>query len=480
MAINNKDIVNNMGWQFLQRFSAQIVTFLVGLVLARLLSPEEYGVVAIVHLVVTFFDSFTYRGFNQALLQKKDPDSLDYSTVCWFNIGLNVVFFAGLFLAAPLIADFYDEQSLTPMIRVMSARLIISGYDMIQQTYIQKNMLFKKLVLPSIVSTVISAVVGIAMAFMGAGAWALVFQTFVGAALNAVILFFSITWRPRFVFSFERLKGMSRYGISMLLTSLVESVYNELRGLLIGKLYSKADLAFHDKGRQIPTLVMSNVQNSVSTVFFSALTHENSRADMHQKVRDNLGMMMFVMGPVLMGLASVSAPLITFLYTEKWVGAAPYMVMYCLSYLTWVIQTPVLQALNAIGKADTTLRLTTIHCFIGLGLLFAMMSLGPVAVAASVTVANVIITVIIMMVYNKHFTYSLLDLVKDVGLTVVQLGVMVLTVSLVGNLASHVLVKLIIQVLTGAAVYVLLSELLKNKAYLQVKQSLLEKLRRKV
>ena len=480
MAINNKDIMNNMGWQFLQRFSTQIVTFMVGLVLARLLTPDEYGIVAIVQLIVTFFDAFSSRGFNQALIQKKDPDDLDYSTVCWFNIGLNVVFFAGLFLLAPVIAAFYDDQRLTLMIRVVSARLIITGYNTLQNTFVQKNMLFKKLLWPSIIGATVSAVVGVTLALTGAGAWALIFQTLAGTITNTVVLFFSIEWRPQFKFSFQRLKGMSRYGISMLLTSLIESVYNELRGLMIGKMYSTADLAYHDKGRQIPTLVMSNVQDSVSSVFFAALTHENSREDINQKVRDNMGIMVFVMGPLLIGLASVSHPLITFLYAEKWVGAVPYLKMYCLSYLSWVIQIPVLQALNAIGKADTTLKITITHCVIGLVLLFAMASIGPVAVAASVTVANVIITVIIMMVYNKHFTYSLLDLVKDVGLTVVQLGVMVLTVSLVGNLASHVLVKLIIQVLTGAAVYVLLSELLKNKAYLQVKQSLLEKLRRKV
>ena len=478
MAINNKDIVNNMGWQFLERFSAQIVTFLVGLVLARLLTPEEYGVVAIVQLIVTFFDAFSYRGFNQALIQKKDPDDLDYSTVCWFNVGINVVFFACLFLLAPVIADFYNDQRLTLMIRIVSARLIITGYNALQNTFVQKNMLFKKLLIPSIVSTVVSAVVGVAMAFLGCGAWALITQTLAGAVISTVVLFFSIQWRPRLVFSFERLKGMSHYGISMLLTSLVESVYNELRGLLIGKMYSTADLAFHDKGRQLPTLVMANVQNSVSTVFFSALTHENSREDIHKKVRENLGIMMFVMGPILMGLASVSHPLITFLYTEKWASAAPYSVMYCLSYLTWVIQTPVLQALNAIGKAGTTLRITMVHCAIGLVLLFAMMFLGPVAVAASVTVANVIITVIIMVIYNKHFTYSLVEFVKDVGVTVVQLGAMVLAVSLVGNFVGHTLLKLIVQVLTGAAVYVLLSELLKNKAYIAVKNTVLQKIKK--
>ena len=142
----------------MQRFAGQIVTFLVGLVLARLLSPEEYGVVAIVHLVVTFFDSFTYRGFNQALLQKKDPDNLDYSTVCWFNVGLNVVFLAGLFLAAPVVADFYDEPSLTRMIGVMSVRLIISGYDMIQQTFVQKNMLFKNKAYLAVKNTVLQKI----------------------------------------------------------------------------------------------------------------------------------------------------------------------------------------------------------------------------------------------------------------------------------------------------------------------------------
>ena len=478
MAINNKDIMNNMGWQFLQKFSTQIVTFMVGLVLARLLTPDEYGIVAIVQLIVTFFDAFSSRGFNQALIQKKDPDDLDYSTVCWFNIGLNVVFFVGLFLLAPVIAAFYDDQRLTLMIRVVSARLIITGYNTLQNTFVQKNMLFKKLLWPSIIGATVSAVVGVTLALTGAGAWALIFQTLAGTITNTVVLFFSIEWRPQFKFSFQRLKGMSRYGISMLLTSLIESVYNELRGLMIGKMYSTADLAYHDKGRQIPTLVMSNVQDSVSSVFFAALTTENSREDINQKVRDNMGIMVFVMGPLLIGLASVSHPLITFLYAEKWVGAVPYLKMYCLSYLSWVIQIPVLQALNAIGKADTTLKITITHCVIGLVLLFAMASLGPVAVAASVTVANVIITVIIMMIYNKHFAYSFLDLVKDVGVTVVQLGAIVLAVSLVGNFVGHTLLKLIVQVLTGAAVYVLLSELLKNKAYIAVKNTAIKKIKK--
>lgn len=470
--------MNNMGWQFLQKFSTQIVTFMVGLVLARLLTPDEYGIVAIVQLIVTFFDAFSSRGFNQALIQKKDPDDLDYSTVCWFNIGLNVVFFVGLFLLAPVIAAFYDDQRLTLMIRVVSARLIITGYNTLQNTFVQKNMLFKKLLWPSIIGATVSAVVGVTLALTGAGAWALIFQTLAGTITNTVVLFFSIEWRPQFKFSFQRLKGMSRYGISMLLTSLIESVYNELRGLMIGKMYSTADLAYHDKGRQIPTLVMSNVQDSVSSVFFAALTHENSREDINQKVRDNMGIMVFVMGPLLIGLASVSHPLITFLYAEKWVGAVPYLKMYCLSYLSWVIQIPVLQALNAIGKADTTLKITITHCVIGLVLLFAMASIGPVAVAASVTIANVIITAIILMVYNKHFHYSLLDIVKDVGVTVVQLGAMVLVVTLAGNLVSHVLLQLIVQVLAGVAVYVLLSELFKNKAYLAVKNTVLKKIKK--
>ena len=478
MAIDNKDIAHNMGWQFLQRISAQVVTFVVGLVLARLLTPEEYGTVAIVHLIVAFFDAFSYRGFNQALIQKKDPDSLDYSTVCWFNLGINGLFFVSLFLLAPALATFYNDQSLTLMIRVLSVRLIITGYNTLQNTYIQKNMLFKKLLRPSIFSTVVAAVVGITAALCGAGAWALILQTMAGTLTNTIVLFFSIDWRPKLEFSIARLKGMSRYGISMLLTSLAESVYNELRGLLIGKMYSAADLAYHDKGKQLPTLVMVNVQDSVSTVFFSALTHENSREDINQKVRDNLGIMMFVMGPLLMGLCAVSQSLITFLYTEKWAGAVPFLAMYCFSYLFWVIQTPLLQALNAIGKADTTLKITLTHCAIGLVLLFAMASIGPVAVAASVAIANVIITVIIMLVYNKHFTYGILSFVKDVGVTVVQLGLMVLAVTLIGNLVSYVLLKLIVQVLTGAAVYVLLSELFKNKAYLAVKATVLKKIKK--
>ena len=478
MTISNKDIVNNTGWQFFQRFSGQIVNFLVGMVLARLLVPEDYGTVAIVQVVVVFFDAFSSRGFNQALLQKHDADSLDYSTVCWFNVGLNALFFLGLFISAPWIAAFYNDPQLTLMIRILSSQLIITGYDKIQQVYIQKQMQFKKLFLPSILGTTISATVGLILAFSGAGAWALVVQTMVGTSVGFLTLFFTISWRPRLEFSLARLKAMSGYGVSMLLTSLAESVYNELRSLVIGKLYSTADLAFHDKGRQIPTLVMSNVQNSVSTVFFSALTHENSRQAMRDKVRDNLNMLFFLMAPILMGLASVSTPMLTVLYTEKWVGASPYLVMYCLTYMTWVIQTPALQAINAIGRADVTLKITLGQCVLGIALLLAMMSYGAVAVALSVLIGSVAATVVIMIVFGVMFKYSFRHFIEDIGVTTVQTCLMVLAVFFAGMITNNLIVKLLVQVTVGVIVYVGLSEMFKNKAYFAIKNTLFAKFKK--
>lgn len=479
MAISNKDLVNNMGWQYLQRFSSQIVTFLVSLVLARLLSPEDYGTVALVQVVVVFFDAFSSRGFNQALIQKKDVDSLDYSTVFWFNLGINTLFYIGLFVAAPYIAVFYNTPSISLMLRVLSVRLLINSVNSIQQAFIQKNMQFKRLFLPTIIGTVTSAVTGISLAYAGAGAWALVVQSLVASAVNLLVMFFTVKWYPRFAFSFTRLKGMSRYGINMLLISLAESVYNELRALVIGKLYSTSDLAFHDKGKNLPSLVMTNLQNSVSTVFFSALVHESSRDDMLKKCRENLNSMYFLLAPVLVGLASVSVPLLTVLYTEKWVSAAPYMVLYCLTFLTWVPQTPALQAINAAGKADVTLKLTLAQCFLGLALLFAMMSFGPVAVAASVFVGNVISTIVIMVVFGKMFGYTLKSFLQDTGITTVQVCLMALAVYFAGKLTDNAFLQLLIQTLVGAGSYMLFGELFRNKAYKSAKKTVFSKIRRK-
>lgn len=467
-----------MGWQYLQKFSSQIVSFLVSLVLARLLSPEDYGIVALVQVVVVFFDAFTSRGFNQALIQKKDVDSLDYSTVFWFNLGINTLFYIGLFVAAPYIAAFYNMPSISLMLRVLAVRLLINSANSIQQAFIQKNMQYKKLLLPTIIGTVTSAVTGISMAYAGAGAWALVAQSIVASTVNLLVMFFTVSWYPRFAFSFVRLKGMSRYGTNMLLISLAESVYNELRALVIGKLYTPSDLAFHDKGKNLPSLVMANLQNSVSTVFFSALVHENSREDILKKCRENLSSMFFLLAPVLVGLASVSAPLLTVLYTEKWVSAAPYMVLYCLTFLTWIPQTPALQAINAAGRADVTLKLTLAQCVLGLALLFGMMSFGPVAVAASVFAGNVISTVIIIVVFGKMFGYTVKGYLQDTGITTVQVCIMSLAVYFAGKLTDNALLQLLIQVSVGAGCYILLGELLKNKSHKATKKAIISKLKK--
>ena len=468
-----------MWWQYLQKFSTQIVTFLVSLVLARLLSPDDYGTVALVQVVVIFFDAFTSRGFNQALIQKKDVDSLDYSTVFWFNLGINAIFYIGLFIAAPFVAIFYNMPSASLMLRILSTRLIINSINSIQQAFIQKNMQYKKLFLPTILGTVISAVVGISMAYAGAGAWALVAQSLVSAIVVMVVMFFTVNWYPQFSFSLTRLKSMSRYGTNMLLISLAESVYNELRALVIGKLYTASDLAFHDKGKSLPSLVMANLQSSVNTVFFSALVQENSREDMLKKCRENLNSMFFFLAPALVGLASVSTPLLIVLYTDKWVSAAPYMILYCMTFLTWVPQTPALLGINALGKADVTLKLTLVQCFLGLALLFGMMSFGPVAVAASVLVGNILSTILILIVFGKLFGYTFKDFIEDTGLTTLQVALMALAVYFAGKVTNHAFLQLLIQVPVGAGSYILLGELFKNKAYMSARQTVLSKIRKK-
>ena len=237
-------VISNLVWRFAERCGAQLVSFIVSIVLARILAPEDYGTIALVTVFTAILQVFVDSGLGTALIQKKDADEIDFSSVFYFNFVVCLILYLGMFAAAPFIADFYGDVTLVPVIRILSLTIVISGVKGIQQAYVSRNMLFKRFFFSTIGGTIFSAVLGIAMAYAGFGIWALVAQQLSNTFIDTLILWITVRWRPTKSFSWTRLKYLLSFGWKLLVSSLLDTAYNNLRNLIIGKMYSSSDLAF--------------------------------------------------------------------------------------------------------------------------------------------------------------------------------------------------------------------------------------------
>lgn len=269
--IKNKT-VSGLIWRFMERCGAQGVNFVVSIILARLLAPELYGTIALITVFTAILEIFVDSGMGNALIQKKDADDVDFSSVFYFNMLMCVVLYGVMFISAPYIAKFYKDSELTPIVRVMSLVLIISGLKNVQQAYVSRTMQFKRFFFATLGGTIVAAVVGIWMAYEGYGVWALVAQNLVNKVIDTTVLWFTVKWRPKLLFSIKRLKGLVSYGWKLLASSLLDTVYNNLRQLIIGKLYSSSDLAFYNRGKQFPNFVITNINTSIDSVLFPAMS----------------------------------------------------------------------------------------------------------------------------------------------------------------------------------------------------------------
>lgn len=473
MGVTNKEVATNIFWRYSERMLAQIVSFIVSLVLARILSPDDYGTVALIIVLINILDTFTTKGFNQALIQKKEIDHLDYSTIFFTNIFISVLLYALIYIAAPFIADFYNNSNLIVLTRVLSIRILFSSLNTVQQAYVQRNMIFKKFFLSTFAGTSISGIIGIIMALNGCGIWSLIAQSILNTAIDTTVLFFTIDWKPKLEYSFYRLKGMMKFGLNMLFMGLLESLYNEIRALVIGKFYSESDLAYYNRGEQLPKMIIQNIQISASNVMFSSLSRENYKEAVKEKMREYLRIMFYIVLPMLLGLAAIAEPVISILFSQKWISAAPYMIIYCFIYVNWVIQIPLLQAMNSLGQTDITLRLCIMQRIVGVFSLILLLNKGTIFVAISALVTDVFMTLITYIACSKSLNYTIKELISDISKTVISALIMVVIINLVGSFIKITILKLLFEIVLGICVYMLLSYVLNNSAFIKLKSAVL-------
>ena len=396
-----KRVSSGFIWRLLERFGAQGVTLIVSIVLARMIAPEIYGNIALVMIFITIMQVFVDSGLGNSLIQKKDSDDIDFSTVFWFNIIFCLFLYAVIFFAAPFIALWFEIQEFTSVLRILGLTIIISGVKNIQQAYVSKHMQFKKFFFSTLGGTIGAAVVGIVMAIKGFGIWALVAQSLFNVLVDTIILWIVVKWKPKFVFSFSRLKVLYSYGWKILVSTLIDTIYNDIRSLIIGKMYSSEDLAYYNKGSQFPTLLVSNINSSIDSTLFPAMSLvQEDKERIKAITRRSIKVSTFVIFPMMAGLVACASPFVRFLLTDKWIDAIPFLQIISCALAFYPISTANLSAMKAIGRSDLYLKLEIVRKAVNTIFLLTAMWFGPLAIALSL-LANSLVNSIINSIPNK-------------------------------------------------------------------------------
>lgn len=459
-------ILSGFFWRFAERFGAQGVQFIVSIVLARLLAPEDYGNISLITVFTTILQVFVDSGLGTALIQKKDADDLDFSSVFYFNLCMCLILYLGMFFAAPFIAQFYKDQALVPIIRVLSLTIVVSGVIGIQQSYISRNMLFKRFFFSTLIGTIVSAILGVTMAYMGYGVWALVGQQLSNVIVGTIVLWITVKWRPKLIFSWKRLMKLLSFGWKLLMSSLLDTVYNNLRNLIIGKLYSSADLAYYNQGDKFPKVIITNINTSIDSVLLPTMSNvQENHTRVKNMTRRSIKTSIYIMAPLMIGLACCAESIVELVLTDKWLPCVPYLQIFCITYMFYPIHTANLNAIKAMGRSDLFLKLEIAKKMIGMILLFSTMWFGVMAMAYSLLVSTVTSMFINSWPNRKLLNYSLkeqiIDIIPGIGIAVLM-GILISLIQLF-NLPTFA--TLIVQVLFGAAIYIGVSAILKLESF---------------
>ena len=459
-------VISNLVWRFAERCGAQLVSFIVSIVLARILAPEDYGTIALVTVFTAILQVFVDSGLGTALIQKKDADEIDFSSVFYFNFVVCLILYLGMFAAAPFIADFYGDVTLVPVIRILSLTIVISGVKGIQQAYVSRNMLFKRFFFSTIGGTIFSAVLGIAMAYAGFGIWALVAQQLSNTFIDTLILWITVRWRPTKSFSWTRLKYLLSFGWKLLVSSLLDTAYNNLRNLIIGKMYSSSDLAFYNQGDKFPKVIVTNINASIDSVLLPTMSSaQDDKERVKQLTRRAIKTSTYVMAPLMMGLAFCAEPIVSLVLTDKWLPCVPFLRIFCITYMFWPVHTANLNAINAMGRSDWFLRLEIIKKIMGMTILLSTMWFGVMAMAYSLLLSSVLSQIINSWPNRKLLGYGYLEQVRDFAPGISLAVIMGICVYFISFLHLPTIVTLLIQFIVGAAIYIGVSAILKLEEF---------------
>jgi teichuronic acid exporter len=459
-------VLSSLFWKLMERGGTQGIQFIVQIILARLLLPEDYGIIALVVIFTTIAGVFVQSGLNTALIQKKDTDETDFSSVFYLSLFMACLIYIILFFAAPSIAAFYGESQITSIFRVLSFTLFFGAFNSIQNAVVARNLQFKKLFFSSTGAILISGTVGIYMAYTGFGVWALVGQQISNQLFVTIILWFTVRWRPKLLFSLGRVKRLFSFGWKLLMSAFIDTVYRDLRSLIIGKMYNPAMLGFFNRGQQFPSIIVSNLNGSIQSVMLPVLaSQQDNRPRVKNMMRRAIITSTFMIFPTMVGLAVIAEPLVKLLLTDKWLPCVPFLQIFCVVYAFMPIHTANLQAINALGRSDIFLKLEIIKKTMGLFILAITVFYGVYAIALGQVLSGIISSFINAYPNKKLLNYSYNEQWNDIYPSLLLSLVMGIVVYSLKWLGMSVHITLIIQVCVGVIVYVVMAWIFKLECF---------------
>ncbi|RUR38705.1 lipopolysaccharide biosynthesis protein [Clostridium perfringens] len=473
-------VIDSLIWKLMERGGVQGIQFILQLILARLLTPDDYGIIAIIAIFITIANVFVQSGFNTALIQNKETDEKDFSSVFYLSMLVALVLYVVLFFVSPVISRFYRVPELTKVIRVLSITLFFGAYNSIQNAVISKTMKFKKLFFSSSISVILSGSIGVVLAYLGFGVWALVAQQLINQFTIIIILSFIVDWHPKLIFSVERIKVLFGYGWKLLVSSLIDTFYMNIRSLIIGKIYHPAVLGFYNRGDQFPQIIVSNINGSIQSVMLPALSSEQeNKVRVKNMVRRAIVTSSFIIFPMMIGLAVVAEPLVKILLTDKWLPCVPFMQIFCISYALWPIHTANLQAINALGHSNIFLKLEIVKKIIGTLILVISLFYGIYAIAIGTLISGIISTFINSYPNIKILNYSYFEQIKDIMPSIfisILMGIITYSIKF---LCLPDILTLIVQIFVGIILYIALAKLFKLECYIYLVDTFKNILKRK-
>lgn len=473
--ISKKSVITSLVWKLLERSGTQGIQFIITIILARLLLPEEYGLIVLLTVFIAISSVFVQSGFNTALIQKKRVNETDYASVLYLSLAVATLLYCILYVCSPIIADFYKKPELVLILRVLSITLFFGAINSIQIAIISRNMQFKKLFFSSLGSVIISGCIGIGMAYFNYGVWALVAQQLSSQLSTTIILWFTLRWRPKLVFSFKKIKQLFSFGWKILVSSLLDTAYMNLRNLIIGKIFTPSMLGYYNRGEQFPMLIVSNINGSIQSVMLPTLSsYQDDKRKVKELVRRSIVTSSFIVFPLMMGMAVVAEPLVSLILTEKWLPAVPFLQIFCASFALWPIHTANLQAINAIGRSDIFLKLEIVKKIIGLLVLGMSIPLGVYAIALGVLLTGIIASLINSYPNLKLINYSFLEQLKDIASSLFLSLIMGAIVFSISFFKLPIVLTLSVQVIVGVSVYMGLALLFKVESFIYLITTLKE------
>ncbi|SEO64240.1 lipopolysaccharide biosynthesis protein [Paenibacillus sp. OV219] len=467
-------------WAFGERVISQGVSFVLSIVLARLLMPSEYGVIALVLVFTNLANVFVANGMGETLIQKKDADETDFSSLFYVSLILSIGLYTILFFLAPYIAMFYDNSKLVPVLQVIALILPLSSVITIQQAYVSKQMMFKKMFFATIGGTLASGLIGIFMAYLGFGVWSLVAQYLFNAVVNTIVLFFIAQWRPKLLFSMNSVKKLVGFGWKLVGANLINTFYGELRSLMIGKLYTTTALAYYNRGNQFPSLLITSIDTAIGKVLFPAMVEVNNDIGHIKTVtRRSMKITAYLILPLMIGLVSIAHSLVLVLLTEKWIASVPFLQICCVYWLFQPMQTANWQAIKALGRSDMLVKLEIYKKIIGVCLLLISMNISVYAIAISNTAFAGISMIINMLPNKKLINYSMVEQIRDLAPSLLLALVMGGSIYTISWVAIPTISILLLQIICGAVIYLGASHLFKIDSYVYLSSIITTKLRRR-